>query len=76
MIAAQALSQENLSGQLKMMNDQQSAMAAATTKALQESSERLTKAMNERLEHGQDRMGQSLQKSAKEFLWQSLGQSC
>ena len=66
LIAAQALSQENLSGQLKMMNDQQSAAASATTKALQESSERLTKSMNERLEQVQDRMGQSLQKSSKE----------
>ncbi len=66
LIAAQALSQEHLSGQLKMMNDQQNAMAAATTKALQESSERLTKSMNERLEQVQDRMGESLQKSSKE----------
>ena len=66
LVAAQERSQENLSGQLKMLNDQQSAAAAATTKAFQESSERLTKAMNDRLEQVQDRMGVSLQKSSKE----------
>ena len=49
LIAAQVRSQENLSGQLKMLNDQQNAAAAAANKALQESSERLTKSMNERL---------------------------
>jgi DNA recombination protein RmuC len=63
---AQERSQENLSGQLKMLTDQQSAATAATTKAFQESAERLTKAMNDRLEQVQDRMGQSLQKSSKE----------
>ncbi len=66
LITAQSRSQENLSGQLKMLNEQQNATAAATTKALQESSERLTKSMNDRLEQVQDRMGQSLQKSSKE----------
>jgi len=66
LVAAQERSQENLSGQLKMLNDQQSAATSATTKAFQESSERLTKAMNDRLEQVQDRMGQSLQKSSKE----------
>ena len=66
LVAAQERSQQNLSGQLKMLNDQQSAATAATTKAFQESSERLTKAMNDRLEQVQDRMGQSLQKSSKE----------
>ena len=66
LVAAQERSQENLSGQLKMLNDQQNAATAATTKAFQESSERLTKAMNDRLEQVQDRMGQSLQKSSKE----------
>ena len=66
LITAQARSQENLSGQLKMLNDQQSAASAATTKAFQESSERLTKSMNDRLEQVQDRMGLSLQKSSKE----------
>ncbi len=58
--------QENLSGQLKMLADQQQVSTAATTKAVQESSERLTRAMNERLEKVQDRMGESLQKSSKE----------
>ena len=58
--------QENLSGQLKMLADQQQVATAATTKAVQESSERLTRAMNERLEKVQDRMGESLQKSSKE----------
>ncbi len=66
LVSAQERAQENLSGQLKMLNDQQSATAAATAKALQESSERLTKSMNDRLEQVQDRMGQSLQKSSKE----------
>jgi len=66
LMAAQGRSQENLSGQLKMLNDQQSATAAATAQAVQESSERLTKSMNDRLERVQDRMGQSLQKSSKE----------
>ena len=66
LVAAQGRSQENLSGQLKMLNDQQSATAAATAKAVQESSERLTKSMNDRLEQVQDRMGQSLTKSSKE----------
>jgi DNA recombination protein RmuC len=65
LVAAQERSQENLSGQLKMLNDQQSATAAATAKAVQESSERLTKSMNDRLEQVQDRMGQSLQTSSK-----------
>jgi DNA recombination protein RmuC len=66
LVSAQERAQENLSGQLKMLNDQQSATAAATAKVLQESSERLTKSMNDRLEQVQDRMGQSLQKSSKE----------
>ncbi len=66
LVSAQDRSQENLSGQLKMINDQQSATAAATAKAVQESSERLTKSMNDRLEQVQDRMGQSLTKSSKE----------
>jgi DNA recombination protein RmuC len=66
LVSAQGRAQENLSGQLKMLTDQQSATTAATTKAFQESSERLTKAMNDRLEQVQDRMGQSLQKSSKE----------
>jgi DNA recombination protein RmuC len=66
LVAAQERSQENLSGQLRMLNEQQSAATAATTKAFQESSERLTKAMNDRLEQVQDRMGVSLQKSSKE----------
>ena len=65
LISAQGRAQENLSGQLKMLTDQQSATTAATTKAFQESSERLTRAMNDRLEQVQDRMGQSLQKSSK-----------
>jgi len=58
--------QENLSGQIKMLADQQQVSSSATTKAVQESSERLTKAMNDRLEKVQDRMGESLQKSSKE----------
>ena len=58
--------QENLSGQITMLAEQQQVAAATTTKAVQESSERLTRAMNERLENVQDRMGESLQKSAKE----------
>ncbi len=66
LVSAQDRSQENLSGQLKMINDQQSATAAATAKAVQEASERLTKSMNDRLELVQDRMGQSLTKSSKE----------
>ena len=59
-------SQQALTGQLTSLTDQQAASAAATTKAVQESSERLTKSMNERLEKVQDRMGESLQKSSKE----------
>jgi len=58
--------QENLSGQLKMLADQQQVSTAVTTKVVQESSERLTQAMNDRLEKVQDRMGDSLQKSSKE----------
>jgi DNA recombination protein RmuC len=49
-----------------MLAEQQQVAAATTTKAVHESSERLTRAMNERLENVQDRMGESLQKSAKE----------
>ncbi len=59
-------SQQALTGQLTSLTDQQAASAAATAKAVQESSERLTKSMNDRLEKVQDRMGESLQKSSKE----------
>ncbi|MEA2024661.1 MAG: DNA recombination protein RmuC [Actinomycetota bacterium] len=61
-----AASQQALTGQLTSLANQQAASAAATAKAVQESSERLTKSMNERLEAVQDRMGESLQKSSKE----------
>ena len=59
-------SQQALTGQLTSLTDQQAASTAATAKAVQESSERLTKSMNDRLEKVQDRMGESLQKSSKE----------
>lgn len=66
MVSAQERSQENLSGQLRMLNEQQSTASAAMTTAVQESSERLTRSMNERLEAVQERMGKSLQQSSKE----------
>ncbi len=59
-------SQQALTGQLTSLTEQQAASAAATAKAVQESSERLTKSVNDRLEKVQDRMGDSLQKSSKE----------
>jgi len=59
-------SQQSLTGHLTSLTDQQAASTAATAKAIQESSERLTKSMNDRLEKVQDRMGESLQKSSKE----------
>ncbi|MBU1226058.1 MAG: DNA recombination protein RmuC [Actinobacteria bacterium] len=58
--------QQALVGQLAMLTEQQATSSSATAKAVQESSERLTKAMNERLEQVQDRVGNSLQKSSKE----------
>ena len=61
-----AASQQALAGQLMSLTEQQAASSAATARVVQESSERLTKAMNERLEQVQDRMGVSLQKSSKE----------
>ena len=61
-----AESQQQLAGQLTSLTDQQAASAAATAKAFQESSERLTKSVNDRLEKVQDRMGDSLQKSSKD----------
>jgi DNA recombination protein RmuC len=59
-------SQQALTGQLTSLTEQQAASAAATAKAVQESSERLTTSVNDRLEKVQDRMGDSLQKSSKE----------
>ena len=59
-------SQQALTGQLTSLTEQQAASAAGTAKAVQESSERLTKSVNDRLEKVQDRMGDSLQKSSKE----------
>ena len=59
-------SQQALTGQLTSLTEQQAATAAGTAKAVQESSERLTKSVNDRLEKVQDRMGDSLQKSSKE----------
>ncbi len=58
-------SQQALAGQLTSLTEQQAAASAATAKTVQESSERLTRAVNERLEKVQDRMGESLQKSSK-----------
>ena len=58
-------SQQVLAGQLTSLTEQQTAASAATAKTVQESSERLTKAVNERLEKVQDRMGESLQNSSK-----------
>ena len=58
-------SQQVLAGQLTSLTEQQTAASAATAKIVQESSERLTKAVNERLEKVQDRMGESLQNSSK-----------
>jgi len=57
---------QELAVHLRSLTDQQAASSAATAKAVQESSERLTKAMNQRLEQVQDRMGESLAKSSKE----------
>jgi len=56
--------QQALVGQLSLLTEQQAAASAATARAVQESSDRLTKTMNERLEQVQDRMGVSLQKSS------------
>ncbi len=59
-------SQQELTGQLASLAEQHAAASAATARTVQESSERLTKAVNERLEKVQDRMGVSLEKSSKE----------
>jgi DNA recombination protein RmuC len=57
---------QNLTGQLTQLTEQQAAANAATTQAVQQTSERLTKTVNERLERVQQQVGENLQKSAKE----------
>lgn len=57
-------SQQALAGQLTSLTELQAAASTATATAVRQSSEELTKAVNERLEKVQDRMGESLQKSS------------
>jgi len=64
--------QQVLEGQLKMVTDLQIASAAELTKTITDSSTALTKAVNERLEVTQTRLGTTLETSAKETA-ESLG---